>query len=1006
MATASVSTPLKNQRSIFSTRTAGGRVPLTPSPRTRATSNASISSSPFTPSRDIDDIGRGNHQSVYSGNLFGKAGATKSRGYRESPKSNIARSRKSPKHLELGISDWTLTGTGPSSHTPSKERARKEAARPRASKHVTSKPATSKTTIRIPHTAGDRFIPNRMASEGLTTAGAAKPDDNQRPRTGGSDGSAVLASAASAFEIGGRGSDDDLTAALDNLALDDNESSSTYSRPAPDAVAYESSLADACGVKFNQRILAYKPPPPESSKPIDLRAQYNRPLKPSAAQSAQSRRRVQTAPDRVLDAPGLLDDYYLNLLDWSSGNQVAIGLERNVYVWSADSGSVNCLLETSPDTYVSSVKWSGDGAYVGIGLGTGEVQIWDVEEGTKLRSMYGHDTRVGVMGWSKHTLSTGARSGLVFNHDVRIAQHKVAELVSHTSEVCGLEWRSDGAQLATGGNDNLVNIWDARSLSAPKFTKTNHRAAVKALSWCPWQLNLLATGGGSYDRHIHFWNTTTGARTNSIDTGSQVTSLRWSNHYREIVSSSGFPDNSLSIWSYPTLVRHVEIPAHETRVLHSSLSPDGQMLATAAADESLKFWKLFERKPGTAASASREGGVGTVGGFKTAMSNQQVGTVYDRVIQDVCEASQVDFEEGGVDQQTLEEMRASWQQKLSHLAVAHFPWDPPLQPTPPPAQQQPANPILPPTATVPSNAPRPPPPQQQQQLPPSTLPPQSAIPGPVTNNAHANPSPSPVIKTEPGLNGQHSLPPPAAAPQGLSNAQALARERAMSNLHSKYGAAAAGSVSQLQAQSQAAALSLPGQQRPSNGQLPNNGVQDVKPPQPLQGIAPPQRAPYNPTQTDGASDGASDPLVEWKAEVARRREAAQRNNSEADRLLFEKLKFDSLRLEGGGLMLPLDEHSASNGVGSAVKREPGSLAQYDGVDDEDDEDAINSDLDDPDDLAAEDPEGDDAVGQVMLCTYDKVQRVKNKWKCTLKDGILSTGGKEYVFHKGQGEFEW
>ena len=53
---------------------------------------------------------------------------------------------------------------------------------------------------------------------------------------------------------------------------------------------------------------------------------------------------------------------------------------------------------------------------------------------------------------------------------------------------------------ATGGNDNLVSIWDARSLAAPKFQKTNHRAAVKALSWCPWQPNLLASGGGSYDR--------------------------------------------------------------------------------------------------------------------------------------------------------------------------------------------------------------------------------------------------------------------------------------------------------------------------------------------------------------------------------------------------------------------------------------------------------------------------------------------------------------------------
>ncbi|KAE8353737.1 WD40-repeat-containing domain protein [Aspergillus coremiiformis] len=611
MATPTVSTPVKTHHGIFSSKTAGGRMPLTPSPRRRAGSITSNHSSPFTPPRQVE--GSKEHgKSVYGGNLssyFAKSMSRTTRNYRESPKSNIARIRKSPRHLELGVSEWALAGTGPSSaQSPSKERLRKD---------VTTRTTRSgKTTVRIAHNAGDRFIPNRTASEGLTTAGTAKPEENQRSKASGNEGSTVLANAASAFDIGGRGTEDDITAALENLGIEDNEtastsSSSSYSRPAPDAVAYESSLADACGVNLNTRILAFKPPPPESSKPIDLRAQYNRPLRPAKSKSAQFRRRVQTAPERVLDAPGLLDDYYLNLLDWSSSNQVAIGLERSVYVWSADTGSVSCLLETSPDTYISSVKWSGDGAYVGVGLGTGEVQIWDVEEGTKLRSMFGHDSRVGVMGWSKHTLSTGARSGLVFNHDVRIAQHKVAELVSHTSEVCGLEWRPDGAQLATGGNDNLVNIWDARSLSAPKFTKTNHRAAVKALSWCPWQLNLLATGGGSYDRHIHFWNTTTGARTNSIDTGSQVTSLRWSNHYREIVSSSGFPDNSLSIWSYPTLVRNIEIPAHETRVLHSCLSPDGQLLATAAADESLKFWKVFERKQGTSASASREGGVGS-----------------------------------------------------------------------------------------------------------------------------------------------------------------------------------------------------------------------------------------------------------------------------------------------------------------------------------------------------------------------------------------------------------
>jgi cell division cycle protein 20 (cofactor of APC complex) len=511
-----------------------------------------MKTSPYTPEQkyDISEGQRTSHKSVYGGNLqaYLARSSAKAQSAQTSPKSNIAaRPLGSPKKaLELGVSDFSLTGTGKHNKSPSSTKTK-----------ATSSKTKSKA---VPTHAADRFIPNRGASSAIANAGSGKlkgPSKKEKVKITSTESSAVLSASPEA------------------------DTSEDFSRPSPNTTAYQDSLANACGVSMNTRILEFKPAPPESSKPIDLRKQYNRPLKSASASTAQFRRRIATGPERVLDAPGLIDDYYLNLLDWSSGNQVAIGLERNVYVWSADEGSVSCLLETTPDTYVSSVKWSGDGAYVSVGLGTGEIQIWDVVEGTKVRSMFGHDTRVGVMGWDKHLLSSGARSGLVFNHDVRIADHKTAELVSHTSEVCGLEWRSDGQQLATGGNDNLVSIWDARSLSVPKFTKTNHKAAVKALSWCPWNMNLLATGGGSYDRHIHFWNTTSGARVNSIDTGSQVTSLRWSPHHREIVSSSGFPDNSLTIWSYPTLVRNIDIPAHESRVLHSCLSPDGQMLATA-----------------------------------------------------------------------------------------------------------------------------------------------------------------------------------------------------------------------------------------------------------------------------------------------------------------------------------------------------------------------------------------------------------------------------------------
>lgn len=117
---------------------------------------------------------------------------------------------------------------------------------------------------------------------------------------------------------------------------------------------------------------------------------------------------------------------------------------------------------------------------------------------------------------------------------------------------------------------------------------------AQALAWCPWQSSLLATGGGANDKTIHFWQTTTGARLNSLKTDSQVTSLNFSPHARELVSTHGFPENQLSIWAYPGLTKVADVKqAHETRVLHSALGPDGCTLATASSDEVRRLSSLM-----------------------------------------------------------------------------------------------------------------------------------------------------------------------------------------------------------------------------------------------------------------------------------------------------------------------------------------------------------------------------------------------------------------------------
>jgi len=78
---------------------------------------------------------------------------------------------------------------------------------------------------------------------------------------------------------------------------------------------------------------------------------------------------------------------------------------------------------------------------------------------------------------------SGSRTGAIHQHDVRIASHHVGSYLTHTQEVCGLQWSADGRYLASGANDNLLCIWDQTTgtQSVPLYTFNQHQSAVKVL---------------------------------------------------------------------------------------------------------------------------------------------------------------------------------------------------------------------------------------------------------------------------------------------------------------------------------------------------------------------------------------------------------------------------------------------------------------------------------------------------------------------------------------------
>ena len=314
---------------------------------------------------------------------------------------------------------------------------------------------------------------------------------------------------------------------------------------------------------------------------------------PSAQMMLMHQRKINRVPFKVLDAPQLQDDFYLNLVDWSSQNLLSVGLGPAVYIWSACTSKVTKLCDvTSTGDTITSVAWSQRANHLAIGLNSGETQIWDVQQLKLAKTLGGHLGRVSAISWNNSILSTGSRDRSILQHDVRAADDFCTKLQGHKQEVCGLKWSFDGVQLASGGNDNKVCLWDIRGIS-PVAKFSDHQAAVKAIAWSPHQHGLLASGGGTADRTIKFWNTLTCECTKSLDTGSQVCNLMFSKNANELVSTHGYSLNQIIVWKYPQMSKVATLTGHTYRVLYLSMSPDGESIVTGAGDETLRFWNVF-----------------------------------------------------------------------------------------------------------------------------------------------------------------------------------------------------------------------------------------------------------------------------------------------------------------------------------------------------------------------------------------------------------------------------
>lgn len=313
-----------------------------------------------------------------------------------------------------------------------------------------------------------------------------------------------------------------------------------------------------------------------------------------AAERQRLEPRVVVQPYRQLRVASLPDDFYSSLIDWS-GDNVFFTADNRLFVHNFYSSKTLRVCDFNSFN-ITSIKCSPYTKNITLGTSIGVMLSLDMNS-LKATKYSFHRSRIGVIECEGTNVITGSRDRKIKVMDIR-AERPVNTILQHHQEVCGLSLSRDLKFLASGGNDNRLYIYDYRNLSHPLKQCSNHKAAVKAISWSPLSPNMLVSGGGTADKTIKLWDTnlinssrSSSCLIKSIDYGSQVCNLQWLRSNR-ILSTHGYSKDDIRLSQMSSFKIERYFLGHKNRVIHFSCSGDERYFVSGSSDSSINFWEL------------------------------------------------------------------------------------------------------------------------------------------------------------------------------------------------------------------------------------------------------------------------------------------------------------------------------------------------------------------------------------------------------------------------------
>jgi WD40 repeat protein len=276
----------------------------------------------------------------------------------------------------------------------------------------------------------------------------------------------------------------------------------------------------------------------------------------------------------------------------------AAGAYNNIQFWNPKTGKKVAILG-GHSGLIWSIAWAPNGQLLASASDDGTVRIWDARKYTVPNILRAHSDMVLSVGWSPDgsRLITGNIDGTLELWDANKGKN-LAVWKGHAPENSGKSgiwalavfaaaWSPDGRRIASTREDNIVQLWEAKTGEVLNVLLTNQGSA-NIVAWSPDGRLLAVTNDiGS----VQLWDAQTGKNVALLQGHPEAgwaNAVTWSPDGSMLASTR--EEGTVQLWDAKLGKELAALQGHKTEVWGAAWSPDGFRIVSGSKDATIRLW--------------------------------------------------------------------------------------------------------------------------------------------------------------------------------------------------------------------------------------------------------------------------------------------------------------------------------------------------------------------------------------------------------------------------------